>query len=78
MKDLEQSIEYRSHIIDEGNQVWTAEMKIPLGKIGINPSDVGQMAFNMGVSRRGGWFAWVPTGTSIWRLENAGFIRFLK
>ncbi len=78
VKDLEQSIEYRSHIIDEGNQVWTAEMKIPLGKIGINPSDVGQMAFNMGVSRRGGWFAWVPTGTSIWRLENAGFIRFLK
>jgi len=53
VKNLGQSIEYRSHIIDEGNQVWTSEMKIPFGKIGINPSDVGQMAFNMGVSRRG-------------------------
>ena len=77
-KDIEQSIEYKSHIIDKENLSWQAEMKIPLKKIGINPNEVDKLSFNIGISKRGGWAAWIPTGASVWRLENAGFIQFKK
>jgi len=78
VKSIRQSVEYKRVLIDEENKSWMSEMKIPFRSIGINPSEVDRLAFNMGVSKRGGWFAWVPTGDSIWRIENAGFIKFLK
>jgi len=75
---LQKAIEYKVSIQDEQNREWTSEMKIPFADIGINPSDVTQLAFNTGVYNKSGWFAWVPTGSHIWRLENAGFIRFAR
>ncbi|HNS32268.1 MAG TPA: tetratricopeptide repeat protein [bacterium] len=78
VKELEDSIEYKNRVTDRENLAWEAEMKIPFGKIGINASEIDQLAFNMGTSKRGGWFAWVPTGTSVWRIENAGFIKFSR
>ena len=75
-KDFEEAVEYKTAVQDDGNRVWTSEMKISLEKIGINPSDVDRLAFNIGIFKRGGWFAWVPPGGSIWKIENAGLIEF--
>ena len=75
---LEKSIEYKTTIFDRESLIWTSEMKIPLNLLGIDPAEVERLAFNIGVHNRGGWFAWVPTGATIWRLENAGFIEFVK
>jgi len=76
VSELEKAIEYKCRVIDREKLIWVSEMKIPLDKIGINPGEVDRLAFNIGVSKRGGWFAWVPTGASIWRIENAGLIKF--
>ena len=76
VRKLDQSIEYKVNIIDDESKTWTSEMKIPFADIGINPGEVEQLAFNIGAWKKATWFAWVPTGASIWRVENAGFIRF--
>ncbi len=78
LKSLEDSIEYKVSVINEETREWTSEMKIPLASIGINPSEIDKLCFNMGVWKRDDWVAWVPTGGSVWRIENAGFIRFVK
>ncbi|MCK9266979.1 hypothetical protein M0P98_08970, partial [bacterium] len=75
VKDFIESVECKADIQDEENRIWTSEIKIPISKIGINPEEVEKLAFNIGISKRDGWFAWVPTGGSIWKIENAGFIK---
>ncbi len=78
VKRLEEAIEYKATILDKEKDEWVCEMKIPLNEIGINPIDVARLSFNVGTYRRSGCFAWVATGSSIWRVENAGFISFAK
>ena len=46
--------------------------------IHIAPGVVGRTRFNIGVPKRGGWFAWVATGGSIYRVDNAGQLEFVK
>ena len=75
---LEKSIQYKVSVIDEEKKEWTAEMSVSFTDLGIKPSDVEQLAFNIGTWKKTGWFAWVPTGNQIWRIENAGFIKFAK
>ena len=78
LKSLEDSIEYKVSVINEETREWTSEMKIPLASIGINPLEIDKLCFNMGVWKRDNWVVWVPTGGSVWRIENAGYIRFVK
>ncbi|HNS32906.1 MAG TPA: right-handed parallel beta-helix repeat-containing protein [bacterium] len=78
VKKLEEMIEYRATVLNSENVEWSCEMKIPLSEMGINPADADRLAFNIGTNKRSGLFAWVATGSSFWRLENAGFIRFAK
>jgi len=78
VKSLEQKQEYKVFVQDKENQSWTAEWKIPFSEVGLNPSEVDKLCFNIGVWKREGWFAWVATGSSIWRVENAGFISFAR
>lgn len=75
---IENSVEYRTTILDEEEQIWTSEMKIPFVSVGLNPVEAKQQCFNIGVLKRGGWFTWVAPGTNLWRVENAGFIKFSK
>lgn len=75
---LESSIKYGATLSDKLNMTWACEMKIPLADIGINPSESEKLCFNIGINKRPGWFAWVATGGSIWRVENAGYIKFVK
>lgn len=78
LKGLERSIEYRQTVLDQETQVWISEMKIPFGRVGINPAEVDRLAFNIGAWKKNGWYAWIPTGDSVWRVENGGFISFLN
>jgi len=77
-RKIEKSSEYKVSIHDEENKVWTAEIKIPFASVGINPFEVTQLCFNLGVSKKAGWFAWIATGNTIWRVENAGYIKFAR
>ena len=73
---LQSSIKYSAVLSDTANFKWVSEMRIPLEDIGINPLEADKLSFNIGIGKRPGWFAWVATGDSIWRVENAGFIKF--
>ena len=78
VKKLENTIEYKISVINNETKEWTSEMKIPLREIGINPQEVEQLAFSLGTYKKSGFFNWIPTGTQLWRVENAGFIKFEK
>ncbi|HNS32476.1 MAG TPA: right-handed parallel beta-helix repeat-containing protein [bacterium] len=75
---LQSSIKYRATMIDPSTFRWVSEIMIPLVDLGIDPAEAGKLSFNIGIGKRPGWFAWVATGDSIWRVENAGFIKFEK
>ncbi|MCK9265998.1 hypothetical protein M0P98_03830 [bacterium] len=78
-EEIEKSVVYKSAVLNQETQEWVAEMRIPFSSIGLVPADVKQLAFNIGVYRRDEkWFTWVATGTNLWRVENAGLIRFEK
>ena len=78
IRKLEQSIEYRTDIINDETKEWTSEMKIPLAAIGINPGNMEQLAFSAGTYKKAGFFSWIPTGNKLWRVENAGFIKLAR
>ncbi len=75
---LETSTKYAVNMSDSSQLTWVLEMRIPLADIGINPSEAEKLCFNIGINKRPGWFAWVATGSSVWRVENAGYIKFSK
>lgn len=75
---LQKAVEYAAVMLDSENYHWTAEWKIPLDLLNININDKNSVMFNTGVIKRTGWFAWVATGSSIWRADNAGSIKFVK
>ena len=75
---LQSSIKYQSTVIDPSTFSWVSEIMIPFDNLGIDPAEAGKLSFNIGIGKRPGWFAWVATGDSIWRVENAGFIKFEK
>ena len=78
IRKLESSIQYKVSVVNDETKEWTSEMKIPLADIGINPKEVEQLAFSIGTYKKAGFFNWIPTGTQLWRVENAGFIKFAK
>jgi len=78
VRKLEQSIEYSVHMVDSGTKEWMSETRIPFAEIGVNPDEVEQLAFSAGTYKKTGFFNWIPTGTQLWRVENAGFIKFAK
>ncbi|HNS32508.1 MAG TPA: right-handed parallel beta-helix repeat-containing protein [bacterium] len=71
---IKREIEYKSVIADSENYHWTAEWKIPFEILNIRGVLPEMLRFNMGSARRGGWFVWVPTGSSVWRIDNAGIL----
>lgn len=73
---LQRLAEYKAVILDGGNCHWTAEWKIPLSCLKVDLSKKRTSKFNMGLPLREGWFAWVATGSAIWRVDNAGLLRF--
>jgi len=74
---LEKSIEYRAKMIDAGQIHWTAEWRVPLAAINLDPRVTRNTRFSIGGVKREGWLCWVATGGSIWRVDNAGVVEFV-
>ena len=77
-EELMKQIEYAVVMYDKENFHWTSEWKIPFSLLGINPKEVESKRFNIGVLRRKNWVGWMYTNGPIWRLEEGGYIRFVK
>ena len=77
-EELLKNIQYAAIMHDPENFHWTAEWKIPLSLLGINPGELEGRRFNIGVPRRKNWVAWMYTNGPIWRLEGGGYIKFVK
>ena len=75
---LEKTIEYESAVIAPETYHWTAEWKIPWSSLAMSIADISTLRFNLGGPKRGGWFAWVATGGSLWRLDNAGILKVIR
>jgi len=76
---LETGIEYKTSISgNKPHDKWTAEWKIPLSAVNIKPANTDKQGFNISVWKKDGWFTWVPTGSSLWLLQNAGIIKFAR
>ncbi len=75
---LQKQVEYGAAMIDKETCHWTAEWKIPLALLNVNPDNSNTVRFNIGGPKRTGWFAWVATGSAIWRVDNAGIITFAR
>jgi hypothetical protein len=68
---LEREVRYQAVV---GAGAWTGEWRLPLSELGIDPRQVKRLAFNVGYrwSGQDQWLAWVPTGGSIWEVDNGG------
>jgi len=75
--ELERSVEYKAAMIDPEQYHWTAEWKLPLAALNLDPRAAKKVRFNIGGTKRAGWFCWVATGASIWRVDNAGELHFV-
>ncbi|MBT4817648.1 MAG: hypothetical protein HON70_18225 [Lentisphaerae bacterium] len=74
---LETSIEYKAKVIDAKQIHWTAEWRVPLSALNLDPLETKRTRFSIGGTKRAGWFCWVATGSSIWRVDTAGIIEFV-
>ena len=75
---IKKSIEYKTVVIDPQTYHWTAEWKIPFSVFYMSPEDIDSLKFNIGGPKRGGWICWVATGSSLWRVDNAGTLKFIR
>jgi len=75
--ELEKSVEYRAKMIDSGKIHWTAECRVPLAALKLDPRTTQSARFSIGGTKRAGWLCWVATGSSIWRVDTAGVIEFV-
>ncbi|MCK9265898.1 right-handed parallel beta-helix repeat-containing protein [bacterium] len=75
---IQKNIEYKTKIIDPKTYHWTAEWKIPFSALSISVKDISSLKFNIGGPKRADWICWVATGGSLWRVDNAGSIKFEK
>ena len=78
VESLEKAIEYKSVMLDPDTYHWTAEWKMPWSSLAMSVEDIGTLKFNAGGPKRGGWFAWVATGGSLWRVDNAGILKIVR
>jgi len=76
ISNIKKQVEYKSVVIDKETSHWTAEWRLPLSILNIELKDNKTCRFNIGSSMRDGWYAWVATGAHIWRVDNAGVIKF--
>jgi hypothetical protein len=74
VKRAAQSVEYAARVVDAGR--WTAEWRIPLASLGIDPVKHPRFAFSLAVRKTGGpeWVLWVGTHHATWQVDDAGFL----
>jgi hypothetical protein len=69
---------YQARVVDASH--WTAEWRIPLASLGIDPAKQTRLAFNLSLlkSARQLWQMWCGTGGNTWWLDQAGFIELAR
>ena len=60
--------------------LWTAEWRVPLASLGIDPATDTRLAFNLTVRKTADslWQMWRGTGGPTWDVFEAGFIELVK
>jgi len=72
-----EGVEYRAKVRDSGR--WSAEWRIPWASLGLDPSQVRKLAFNLSVRKSAAplWLMWQGTGGYTWQVDKAGFIELV-
>ena len=78
IRELQNTIKYKTQMLDAQQYHWTAEWRAPLDALNVRPERGREFRFSIGGTKRAGWFCWVATGGSIWRVDNAGAIEFAE
>ena len=70
------AVRYAAEVVSPS--LWTAEMKIPLASLGLDPAKAVRLAANFTVRKSAGptWVLWRGTGGSSWVVEKAGTLTF--
>ncbi len=86
---LTEATTYGANVLDDAH--WSAEWRIPLQAVCINPEELDRRPFNIGVRKTAGparvsdwqpgkgpagWVVWVGTGNRNWEVWNAGKLDF--
>ncbi len=74
---LGSAITYAARIVS--SSLWTAEMRIPLVALGLEPGKPARLAANFTARKTAGpnWVQWRGTGGSTWLVENAGILSIM-
>jgi hypothetical protein len=69
-----QGVEYKAQSPAAGR--WTAEWRIPLASLGVDPATQTRLQFNLSVRKAASdlWVEWQSTGGSTWNVSKAGII----
>lgn len=72
-----QGVEFAARVVDASR--WTAEWRIPLASLGVDPAEHRRLSFNMTVRKPASnlWLMWEGTGGNSWRLDQAGFLELV-
>jgi len=73
-----EGVEYAARLVNPS--LWTAEWRVPLASLGIDPATDTRVAFNLTVRKTadGLWQMWRGTGGPTWDVFEAGFIELVK
>jgi hypothetical protein len=71
------AVTYAAQILDDQN--WTCEFRIPVASLGVDPSDLKSLRFNLGLRRNGAaggpWFAAVNTHGANYELADGAVLQ---
>ncbi|MBT7162462.1 MAG: hypothetical protein HN904_06755, partial [Victivallales bacterium] len=73
-QDVERAVSYSARVVAAGE--WTAEWKIPLRALGIDPAKHQRILFNLSARKTAGlqWLMWRGTGGHTWDVDKAGVL----
>jgi len=77
-KKAGEAVKFAAKVVDPG--VWTAEYKIPLAALGIDPKKASKFEFNISARKTAGsaWIMWQGTFACTWEAGNAGIVELAK
>jgi hypothetical protein len=69
-----EGVQFAAQVVSAGR--WTAEWRIPLASLGIDPAKTRKFAFSLTVRKSAGaqWVLWVGTHHATWNANNAGYL----
>ncbi|MBP8950838.1 MAG: right-handed parallel beta-helix repeat-containing protein [Armatimonadetes bacterium] len=77
VKRAAEGVQYGAKIVSPGR--WTAEWKIPLTSLGLDPSESFRVAFSLTARKTAGpdWVLWRGTKAATWQADQGGILEFV-